>query len=66
MYLGSLVMLVGIPLSLDSFWGLLVIIFMTGVIVLRLLDEERFLARNLAGYCAYMERVHYRLAPYIW
>jgi protein-S-isoprenylcysteine O-methyltransferase Ste14 len=66
MYLGSLVMLMGIPLSLDSFWGLLVIIFMTGVIVLRLLDEERFLARNLAGYCAYMERVHYRLAPYIW
>ena len=66
MYLGSLVMLMGIPLSLDSFWGLLVIIFMTGVIVLRLLDEERFLAKNLAGYGPYMERVHYRLAPYIW
>jgi protein-S-isoprenylcysteine O-methyltransferase Ste14 len=61
-----LVMLMGIPLSLDSFWGLLVIIFMTGVIVLRLLDEERFLAKNLAGYGPYMERVHYRLAPYIW
>jgi len=31
-----------------------------------LLDEERFLEKNLAGYCAYMGRVHYRLVPYIW
>jgi protein-S-isoprenylcysteine O-methyltransferase Ste14 len=66
MYLGSLVMLLGIPLSLDSFWGLLAIIFTIGLIVLRLLDEERFLEKNLAGYCAYMGRVHYRLVPYIW
>jgi protein-S-isoprenylcysteine O-methyltransferase Ste14 len=66
MYLGSLVMLLGIPLSLGSFWGLLTIIVMAGVIILRLLDEEQFLAKNLAGYGAYMARVHYRLAPYVW
>jgi len=66
MYLGALVMLLGIPLSLDSFWGLLAIIFMTGIIVLRLLDEERFLAKNLTGYGAYMEHVHYRLVPFVW
>jgi protein-S-isoprenylcysteine O-methyltransferase Ste14 len=66
MYLGSLVMLIGIPLSLGSLWGLLTIVFMAAVIVLRLLDEERFLAKNLEGYCAYMGRVHYRLAPFAW
>jgi protein-S-isoprenylcysteine O-methyltransferase Ste14 len=66
MYLGALVMLLGIPLSLDSFWGLLAIIFMTGIIVLRLLDEERFLAKNLTGYGAYTEHVHYRLVPFVW
>ena len=66
MYLGSLVMLLGIPLSLDSFWGLLAVIVMTGAIVLRLLDEERFLAKNLTGYGAYMEHVHYRLVPFVW
>jgi len=66
MYLGSLVMLIGIPLSLGSLWGLLTLVFMAAVIILRLLDEERFLAENLAGYGAYMGRVHYRLAPFVW
>jgi len=66
MYLGSLVMLIGIPLSLGSLWGLLTIVFMAAVIVLRLLDEEQFLATNLAGYRAYTEHVHYRLVPFVW
>ena len=66
MYLGSLVMLFGIPLSLGSLWALLTMIFMAAVIILRLLDEERFLAKNLTGYGAYVRRVHYRLVPFIW
>jgi protein-S-isoprenylcysteine O-methyltransferase Ste14 len=39
---------------------------MTLVLVLRLLDEERFLGRNLPGYTEYCQRVRYRLVPYIW
>jgi protein-S-isoprenylcysteine O-methyltransferase Ste14 len=66
MYLGSLVMLLGIPLSMGSWWGLLTIVGMVLVIVWRLLDEERFLARNLAGYAGYTSEVKYRLAPFIW
>ena len=66
MYLGSLVMLIGIPLSLGSLWGLLTLVFMAAVIILRLLDEERFLAKKLTGYGAYVGRVHYRLVPCIW
>ena len=66
MYLGSLVMLFGIPLSLGSFWGLLTIFFMATVIILRLLDEERFLAKSLDGYGAYIKQVRYRLAPFVW
>lgn len=66
MYAGALVMLVGTPLALGSWWGLLLLIPMTLVLVLRLLDEERFLARNLPGYTEYCQRVRYRLAPYIW
>ncbi len=66
MYLGSLVMLFGIPLSLGSFWGLLTIFFMATVIILRLLDEERFLAKSLEGYGAYIKQVRYRLAPFVW
>ena len=66
MYLGSLVMLFGIPLSLGSFWGLLTIFFMATLIILRLLDEERFLAKSLDGYGAYIKQVRYRLAPFVW
>ena len=66
MYAGALVMLFGTPLALGSWWGLLLMIPMTLVLVLRLLDEERFLAKNLPGYTEYCQRVLYRLVPYIW
>ena len=66
MYIGALVLLLGIPLALGSWWGLLTIIPMTLVIVWRLLDEERFLAENLSGYSDYQSKVKYRLLPFAW
>jgi protein-S-isoprenylcysteine O-methyltransferase Ste14 len=66
MYAGALVMLVGVPLALGSLWGLLTIVPITVVIVLRLLDEEKFLARNLPGYSDYSDKIRYRLLPYVW
>ena len=66
MYIGALVMLVGVPLALGSWWGLLAIIPMTLVLILRLLDEEKFLAKNLAGYRDYQSKVRYHLFPLIW
>ena len=66
MYIGALIMLVGVPLALGSWWGLLTVIPMTLVIVWRLLDEEKFLARNLAGYSEYQNAVRYHLLPFVW
>ncbi|MEO6991957.1 MAG: isoprenylcysteine carboxylmethyltransferase family protein [Candidatus Baltobacteraceae bacterium] len=66
MYLGALVMLFGTPLALASWWGLLTLVPMTLVISWRLLDEERFLSKNLPGYAAYAQRVRHRLLPRIW
>jgi protein-S-isoprenylcysteine O-methyltransferase Ste14 len=66
MYVGALVMLVGVPLALGSLWGLAAIIPMSVVLVARLLDEEKFLARNLEGYCEYQSKVRHRLLPLIW
>jgi protein-S-isoprenylcysteine O-methyltransferase Ste14 len=66
MYAGALIMLFGIPLALGSLWGLLVNVPLTGAIVWRLLDEERFLAGKLAGYKEYCEKVKHRLAPFVW
>jgi protein-S-isoprenylcysteine O-methyltransferase Ste14 len=66
MYSGALVLLLGTPLALGSYWGLLMVIPITLTISWRLLDEERFLAKNLEGYTAYCHTVHYRLLPFVW
>ena len=66
MYAGGLVMLLGIPIALGSWWGLLVIVAMIPALIWRLIDEERFLARNLPGYAEYQRRLRYRLIPMIW
>jgi protein-S-isoprenylcysteine O-methyltransferase Ste14 len=66
MYAGALVMLLGIPIALGSWWGLLVIVAMTPALIWRLFDEESFLARNLPGYVDYQRRVRYRLIPQVW
>jgi protein-S-isoprenylcysteine O-methyltransferase Ste14 len=66
MYVGNVIMMLGIPLALGSYWGL--VVFIPGILVLvfRILDEERTLLAELDGYRDYTQRVHYRLLPYVW
>jgi protein-S-isoprenylcysteine O-methyltransferase Ste14 len=66
MYTGAIVMLIGIPIALGSCWGLLVIVAMMPALIWRLLDEEKFLSRNLPGYVEYQNKVRYRLIPLVW
>jgi protein-S-isoprenylcysteine O-methyltransferase Ste14 len=66
MYMGGLLMFVGIPLALGSRWGLVVFVLMVPALMWRLLDEEQFLVKNLRGYSDYRNRVRYRLIPFIW
>jgi protein-S-isoprenylcysteine O-methyltransferase Ste14 len=66
MYAGALVMLAGIPIALGSWWGLLVVVAIMPALIWRLIDEERFLARNLPGYVEYQRKVRYRLLPLVW
>jgi protein-S-isoprenylcysteine O-methyltransferase Ste14 len=66
MYMGAFFLLVGLPLSLGSCWGLFVIALMMPALIWRLLDEEKFLAKNLPGYTEYQNTVRHRLVPFIW
>ncbi|HTZ39687.1 MAG TPA: isoprenylcysteine carboxylmethyltransferase family protein [Syntrophales bacterium] len=66
MYMGALLMFIGIPLSLGSLWGLFVFGLMMPALIWRLLDEEKFLAKNLPGYREYRNKVRYRLIPFVW
>jgi protein-S-isoprenylcysteine O-methyltransferase Ste14 len=66
MYAGVLVMAMGVPLALGSWWGLLLIGLSMSVLVWRILDEERVLKTDLPGYTEYTQRVRYRLVPHVW
>jgi protein-S-isoprenylcysteine O-methyltransferase Ste14 len=66
MYAGALVMLLGIPIALGSWWGVLVIAVIMPALIWRLFDEEKFLTRNLPGYREYQNKVRYRLIPHVW
>jgi protein-S-isoprenylcysteine O-methyltransferase Ste14 len=66
MYASGLLYLIGTPLALGSYWGFLGLAFMLPLLVWRLLDEVRLLARELPSYAAYQARVRYRLIPGLW
>lgn len=66
MYAGGLLLLVGIPIALGSWWGLLITVAIMLALLWRLFDEEKFLARHLPGYAAYQEKVRHRLIPLLW
>ncbi len=66
MYAGALVLLLGMPLALGSWIAMLLWPAICLVIVLRLLDEERYLRKNLRGHEEYCSRVSFRLMPYVF
>jgi|SRR5579859_48261 len=66
MYSGALLMCVFVPIALGSWVGLPFVLPLIVVIVVRLLDEEKLLRKDLAGYDAYTQKVRYHLIPYVW
>jgi protein-S-isoprenylcysteine O-methyltransferase Ste14 len=66
MYSGALLYMLGTPLALGSYWGLLGFVLLLLSILWRLHDEERMLVRELPGYGDYRQRVRWRLLPGVW
>ena len=66
MYAGAFLLLIFTPIALGSWVALPFVIPLILVIVVRLLDEERFLSANLSGYREYLQQVRYRLIPFVW
>ncbi len=66
MYFGNVIMMIGVPLALGSYWGLAFIIPGLIVLGLRINDEEALLRQELDGYSEYTQKVHHRLVPYVW
>lgn len=66
MYAASVVMMIGMPLALGSYWALLVVAVGVALLIVRILDEEKLLTERLPGYRDYMTEVRDRLVPRIW
>jgi protein-S-isoprenylcysteine O-methyltransferase Ste14 len=66
MYASGTLYLLGTPLALGSWWGLVPFALMAPFLVWRLFDEERLLCDTLPGYREYRQKVRHRLIPGIW
>ena len=66
MYAGALLLFVGTPLALGSWWALILAALAIAGLVWRLLDEEAFLVDHLPGYAEYRRQNRHRLIPLVW
>jgi protein-S-isoprenylcysteine O-methyltransferase Ste14 len=66
MYVGVLIMYLPTPIALGSYWGLIPMATIPLAIVLRILNEEEVLRKELVGYKEYCQKTKYRLIPYLW
>ncbi|MFO0760694.1 MAG: isoprenylcysteine carboxylmethyltransferase family protein [Byssovorax sp.] len=66
MYAGAGILIAATPPALGSWAGLPCAAGLILVVILRLIEEEKFLSEKLDGYVAYREKVRYRLIPHVW
>ena len=66
MYAGATLYMIGMPLLLGSWFGLLVLPLIFSALTLRIFIEETALRKGLPGYNDYATRIRYRLIPGVW
>jgi len=66
MYVGCILVLVGIPLLLGSSWAFLPVGVVALLLVIRIVFEDRMLREELPGYEEYAGQTRHRLIPGIW
>ena len=66
MYAVTILLFLMIPLVLGSWYALIIFAVYPAIIIVRLKDEEELLARELAGYAEYKQKVKYRIIPFVW
>jgi protein-S-isoprenylcysteine O-methyltransferase Ste14 len=66
MYAITIWLFLSIPFVLGSWYAVLCFLPYPIAIIVRLLDEEKLLEKELEGYKEYKNKVKYRLLPFIW
>lgn len=66
MYSGMIILFLSFPLSLGSYYALILSLVFIFLIILRTHLEDKTLQKELPGYDGYTKRVRYRLMPGVW
>ncbi len=66
MYFATLILFIAMPVMLGSLYALIIFAAYPFIIAYRIINEERFLEKELCGYTDYKKKVKYRLIPFIW
>ena len=66
MYMVTLFLFLAMPLVLGSVISFVIMLLYIPIIIKRIRNEELVLAEGLSGYSKYMEKVKYRLIPFVW
>ena len=66
MYSATLLLFLSMPLILGSVYAFVIFLAYPFIIAKRIKNEEKLLEKELYGYAAYMQKVRYRLIPYLW
>jgi protein-S-isoprenylcysteine O-methyltransferase Ste14 len=66
MYLAVILMYLGTPVALGSWWAYIPMALIPVLIAFRVLSEEDVLKNGLEGYVDYCQRVRWRILPGIW
>ena len=66
MYMATIFLFLSIPFILNSLYSFFVMLLYIPIIIRRLLNEEDVLKKELLGYEEYMQKVKYRILPFIY
>lgn len=66
MYTATILLFLSMPLVLGSLISFFIFLIYPVIIIIRIIDEEKVLEKELDGYINYKKRVKYRLIPFIW
>ncbi len=66
MYAVTVFLFLSMPLVLGSLLSFFIMLLYIPIIVKRIRNEEEVLKEGLPGYEEYMEKIKYRLVPFIW
>jgi len=66
MYLAVIIMYFFMPLVLGSYYSFVIMLIFPFLMDRRMRHEEEILEKGLEGYKGYMQRVKFRIIPYIW